>query len=198
MWSSSAPHGAVGKLQILWLLRQVPVNPLMIQLCCDQHQLQQQQRDFLGLGSSRGCQLLPNRRAANISAIRTSQKHKLKATDAFWLKSKKNTTGKAARSFEEAQACSYLRRTFFWGSETWNREYGLSQHLFAALLATISVKTYKMPKTSCFETFNLWTVKKSQDAQMGGVPQACRVSSEDCGNNLPFQTTLIWFHSSLM
>jgi len=32
-----------------------------------------------------------------------------------------------------------------------NREYGLSQ----ALLATSSVKTYKMLKTSGFQTFNL-------------------------------------------
>ena len=45
---------------------------------------------FLGACKRRGCQLLPNRRAANISAnsIRHLEKPKLSAADAFWLKSK--------------------------------------------------------------------------------------------------------------
>ena len=173
------------------LPRQVPVNPLMKQLYWDEHQ-QQQHRDFLGQASLRGCQLLPNRRAANISAIRTSQTHKLKATRAIWSKSKwrRGLYHKATGTVEEAQACSFLTRTFFWGSETVNREYGLSQ----ALLATSSVKTYKMLTISGFQTFNLWKVKQSQDAEVGCLPQACRVPTQDCGNNLPFKQ-LVWFYT---
>ena len=115
---------------------------------------------FLGACKRRGCQLLPNRRAVNISPT-SIEKPELSAPNAFWLKKQ---VGRRWRT----ECCGssnvfFYRRTLFWDSDTvqWGGEYGLSQILWSFIGNKLCGKTVKMLKRAVVKLWEVNSVKRS-------------------------------------